>query len=369
MNGINVHNYESWFLLYTDRELDAAGKQAVEDFVVLHPELAEELERLQLTRLPDEVLPLADKSFLYRTEVGEINLQNYEEQFLLYVDNELDAAALEQTERFVLQHPQTQAAFTALKATKLPQEQILFPDKSVLYREEKTRPVLYLRWQQIAVAAALIGFAIITWWMLPADKNAVTPATELAGTQSSVISPQQATGNPITGNRQPATESAVINTTAASNQIKVAPGNTITSGQAPASSGNTSADLLASNTVNANRTPLSAETVAQSRNVNEQNTNTVENTLSPVSHTEVTPAETKAADMPDGSTTVTNVQPVRYKELDTEADDEKRTLLLGSLEINKDKLRGFFRKAGSLFRSKNRTEEDKPDNKTTRSLR
>lgn len=366
MNGINVHNYESWFLLYTDGELDAAGKQAVEDFVVLHPELAEELELLQLTRLPNEPLPLRDRSFLYRTEAGEINLQNYEEQFLLYVDNELDAAAREQTERFVLQHPQTQAAFTALKATKLPQEQILFPDKSVLYREEKTRPVFYLRWQQIAVAAALIGVAIITWWMLPADKNAVTPATELAGTQSSVISPQQATGNPATSNQQLVTGTAVNTNTAAFAKVKVTPNSTAATDQVPVSPDNTSTALLAMNT---NRTQLPAETVVQSRNTGELNPNTVENTLSPVSHTEVTPAETKAADVPDGSSTVTNLQPVRYKELDTEADDEKRTLLLGSLEINKDKLRGFFRKAGSLFRSKNRTEEDKPDNKTTRSLR
>jgi hypothetical protein len=56
-----------------------------------------------------------------------------------------------------------------------------------------------------------------------------------------------------------------------------------------------------------------------------------------------------------------NIQPAVYKELDTE--DEKKSLLLGSLEINKDKLRGFFRKAGSLFRSKSKTEEDKTESR------
>ena len=45
-----------------------------------------------------------------------------------------------------------------------------------------------------------------------------------------------------------------------------------------------------------------------------------------------------------------------YKELDTE--DEKKSLYLGSIEINKDKLRGFFRKASTLFRSKAKQEED-----------
>ena len=60
-----------------------------------------------------------------------------------------------------------------------------------------------------------------------------------------------------------------------------------------------------------------------------------------------------------------------YKELDTE--DEKKSLYLGSLEINKDKLRGFFRKAGSLFRGKaKQQEEEKTESatpSTTRSLK
>ena len=44
-------------------------------------------------------------------------------------------------------------------------------------------------------------------------------------------------------------------------------------------------------------------------------------------------------------------------------DDEKKSLYVGSLEINKDKLRGFFRKAGSIFRSKSKTEDDKTDSR------
>lgn len=50
------------------------------------------------------------------------------------------------------------------------------------------------------------------------------------------------------------------------------------------------------------------------------------------------------------------VKPAVYKELDTE--DDKKSLYLGSIEINKDKLRGFFRKAGNLFRSKARQQQE-----------
>ena len=50
---------------------------------------------------------------------------------------------------------------------------------------------------------------------------------------------------------------------------------------------------------------------------------------------------------------------VSYKEIDT--DDNNKSLYVGAIEINKDKLRGFLRKAGSIFKSKAKQEEDKTD--------
>jgi hypothetical protein len=64
---------------------------------------------------------------------------------------------------------------------------------------------------------------------------------------------------------------------------------------------------------------------------------------------------------------------VVYKELDTESDSNNKSLLLGSLEINKDKLRGFFRKASSIFRGKNKQEDERTEsgavNPISRSLK
>ena len=41
-----------------------------------------------------------------------------------------------------------------------------------------------------------------------------------------------------------------------------------------------------------------------------------------------------------------------------EDDDEDKSLYIGALEINKDRLRGLFRKAGSIFRSKSKQNEE-----------
>ena len=124
MININQHNYEEFFLLYVDGELSATDKLAVEQFVQTNPGLATELDMFLQMQLPDETVIFDDKYRLYRNSIGEINQENYEEAFLLYMDNELTARTSEKVETFVLQNPALQEAFTLLKKTKLTPETI-----------------------------------------------------------------------------------------------------------------------------------------------------------------------------------------------------------------------------------------------------
>jgi hypothetical protein len=70
---------------------------------------------------------------------------------------------------------------------------------------------------------------------------------------------------------------------------------------------------------------------------------------------------------PDGSNEASMMQQTVYKELDT--DDENKSLYLGNLELNRDKLRGFFRKAGNIFKSKIKTEDERSENTNPRTLK
>ena len=63
---INRNNYEEFFLLYTDDELNAAEKRAVEEFVEQHPDLKIELEMLQQSILPAEPLVFHEKELLLK---------------------------------------------------------------------------------------------------------------------------------------------------------------------------------------------------------------------------------------------------------------------------------------------------------------
>lgn len=385
--AVTIANYEEFFLLYVDNELSAAERKAVEEFVHAHPDLAVELEMLQQVQLLNEPLVFDDKQALYRKESEEISLTNCEEQFLLFVDEELSPEAKEKVETFVLQHPAVQEGFTLLKQTRLEAETIVFPYKESLYRkEEKRRPVFYMQWQRIAVAAAVIVLVVALWNVLPGDKqtqsspettiaqvgtkNNPAAATVNAGTDPSSLNKKSndgiALGNHIT---DPATDRIAGNTTdrtanrTSDRSVDNHTGDPVLAA-VPAANNN----LIASADVPKTAEPVRGETVSADSHNSFQtavtSTQKVTADHSALENHAVTAANTDAV---TGGPNNNDVQPAVYRELDTE--DEKKSLLLGSLEINKDKLRGFFRKAGSIFRSKAKTEDEKTESRPSSNTR
>ena len=185
MQTINRNNYEEYFLLYADNELDAGAKLAVENFVQQNTDLAVELKMLMQTKFaPDEIV-FNDKEILLRTEGNNINETNYEEYFLLYIDNELSIAKRAEVETYVLQHPKLQNEFTILKRAVLSAEAISYGNKQDLYRAEK-RKTFYIKPWRLAAAAMVIGVCAIGWWLMQkpvqlnsiADKNAAQHQTK-----------------------------------------------------------------------------------------------------------------------------------------------------------------------------------------------
>ena len=171
-----------------------------------------------------------------------INRNNYEEFFLLYVDNELSAAERKAVDLFVSENPDLQeellmfqqtvlkpsveifedktallkadpllqenllllldgelsepakleitsairndltvaAEWNLLQQTKLDaDESIVFTDKQSLYRKEEPARVVGIRWWRIAAAAALIGFG--TWGTISYLNNNKTTVITTAG--------------------------------------------------------------------------------------------------------------------------------------------------------------------------------------------
>jgi len=171
---INRHNYEEYFLLYTDNELDAAGKKIVEEFVDQHPDLKIELEMLQQSTLQaDSSIVFEHKDFLLKNKLS-IDQSNYEEYFVLYGDDELTNEQKDLVEQFVYRNSQYQADFELIQQVKLqPDRHTVFPDKTHLYRsEQKDEKVFVLRWWKIAAAAIVFIFLSgLSWYFISKDNT------------------------------------------------------------------------------------------------------------------------------------------------------------------------------------------------------
>jgi hypothetical protein len=172
---INRHNYEAFFLLYVDNELEADERAAVDSFVSQNPDLIKELELLQQVTLADENIQFTSKEVLYKKESG-ISLADYQEYFLLFADNELNEQEAAEVENFVLKHPQLQDEFSLLQKVRLEPEPIAFAGKQKLYRRERNeRRIILLSLARMGVAAAIAG-AVYLSFVLYSNKNSVPDA-------------------------------------------------------------------------------------------------------------------------------------------------------------------------------------------------
>jgi hypothetical protein len=227
--NINRDNYETFFLLYTDGELSAAAKEAVEAFCRLHPDLAEELQLLMDTRLqPDEGLHYGPLAGLLKPELWDADQLTPEQtQLLEQLENDVapngveadaqlrsewqllqatrlpadaaetmpnkhrlikplpwDAAALTTAQQQLLAaldgeaplpaalpaDAELQAEWQLLQATRLPaDEQLAMPHKDRLYRPQATdkAPIIKLGWQRWVAAAVLLGLGWAGLRLLP----------------------------------------------------------------------------------------------------------------------------------------------------------------------------------------------------------
>ncbi len=353
---INRDNYEEFFLMYVDNELSATDKEMVEAFVHQNPDLKEELTMLQqAVLLPEPELKFTNKSDLLKRIGYEITTTNYEDKFLLYIDDELAAKDKTDVETFVLQHPQLQADFTLLQETKLSAELMVCPNKELLYKEEKERRVVYMRWYKIATAAVVIGLITMLYFIVPYNKiteksivkNSTMPSLQILPKTS--VTKQAAT---------PQIEKAKIE--------KVAPKNL--AGNNTQVVKNTKVVKPIAATVIASTIEATTKTFKPSalENLVEPITKIVQKNID-VAVTNNLPdrttnsrLENEIVDKPSSVATLANntAQQVVYKELDT-SNDEQKSLLVGSIEINKDKLRGLLRKASNLFGNKKKLDDDK----------
>ena len=342
---INRNNYEEYFLLYTDGELPASERQLVELFVLQNADLADELQLLLHTKLEWDNTVIPDKSSLYRHTCCRIDEANYEELFLLYIDNELNEDEKSEVESFLLQNPAKQKNFADLKQTKLLPEKVVFKNKDALYKKRKTT-VLLISWTRVAVAATFIGLLLGTWSLLPSKivkvKNTIVINLNAPKTAKSVAG---VAAEPII--KQPGITTGYV-----------------VSKKTFRNNGKKRKALLLSKQENLPTLPMQKSFIAITKEQKPNpDLNEKQATIAVIKHENNKREEQEitlpiSQHLPNISNSADNdskknIQKTVYKELDTEDATKNNNIYIGNLQINKYKLAGLLKRASHIFNKAN----------------
>jgi len=176
--NIDRHNYEEFFLLYVDNELTAGQRKIVEAYVAVNPDLQEEFNLIQQSIFTaDEKLDSNFITSLLKPVEEESSISK--EQLLLYIDNELRADEQKAVEQAIVESPVLQKELQWLKRSTFEADKsIVFPDKSLLYKEAQPARVFYMgtsarRWAAAAAVILLLGSAM--WLMLNKSTDMTNP--------------------------------------------------------------------------------------------------------------------------------------------------------------------------------------------------
>ena len=151
---INCHNYEEYFILYADNELCSEERRMVEEFISLNPDLKDELDiYLSTVLLSEATIEFENKEELY----------HHDEALISYIDNELSADEKLQLEGLINGSPKLQQELEFYRKTKLqPEVDVVFANKSVLYRSTEKRRVVPMKFIRWAAAAAILLAVSVT---------------------------------------------------------------------------------------------------------------------------------------------------------------------------------------------------------------
>jgi hypothetical protein len=121
----------------------------------------------------------------YKEKEMEINRNNYETFFLLYLDRELNSADMQEVESFLGENADLQKEFALLQQAVFVPSELVFEQKESLYRREEKKRVIPFYWMRMAAAVALL---IVGCWLIIARS---TKLNELGNEQAQHVLPHQ----------------------------------------------------------------------------------------------------------------------------------------------------------------------------------
>jgi hypothetical protein len=288
-----------------------------------------------------------------------INLHNYQDFLLRYIDEELDLRETEALLAFVAVHPAVGEELELLQSTKLDIETISCPSKALLYKnifpvtlepttivypnkqklfkkEKEKAPIVFLKWWAVGAAAVFI-FIVARYGMFSGEAGNSLSKNNVAKNNSvkPITSPVNNSKNNIsTPNDTIAKTGSLASINVKENQQNIA-NNNLDQG---------AFENLAHPSIPTASTVTASETARAIPSYN--------GSIIDVKPTVI--AEISVPSMPGNDETAETIETI-----DTEAASSNRSVMVGAFEIDKDKFRGLFRKANALFKNKENNKNEK----------
>lgn len=157
--GINLNNYEAYFLDYQEGNLDTEKVAELMVFVEAHPELKAEFESFELVSLMPEQLSFDNKSSLKKkvfVPTPNINDHNYEEWLVANLEGDLSDSDKNELNDFIGKNPTVRLEQNIFKSTILKPGIVEFSNK-----EELKKTGIFLLYRTPVFYAASIAASII----------------------------------------------------------------------------------------------------------------------------------------------------------------------------------------------------------------
>ena len=159
MEKIDLHNYEAWFLDYSEKSLSESQVLELNAFLEKHPELKQELEEFESVLLHDGDEGLIDEGFkanLLREE--STGLTRVEYLMIAEVEGNISKDEKAELAGFVANQPNLVNELAIYHKTKLSNEEaFVFTGKSDLIQKERK---VIAWWIYVSTAAAVIAFMV-----------------------------------------------------------------------------------------------------------------------------------------------------------------------------------------------------------------
>lgn len=163
---IDIHNYEEFILDFLEGNLNEQGTEEMKAFLLMHPDIAEDIEDLDEFVLEAESHSLLENDFVAQLKKEEIkvlasiNEENYEEVLIAELEGDLSLKEENELQQFIAVNPQIKKEQDLVQNLKVKaDEKVVFANKSKLKKKDRAVVALW------TIASSVAAILLISFWI------------------------------------------------------------------------------------------------------------------------------------------------------------------------------------------------------------